>query len=139
MFGAPWDELDVSHVRAFLASAIDEGINWEAKGDDAKGPCRSHSVRKAVCAFANSHLGGFIIVGAVHDGGAGGWSLPGLRRPPSGSLADWLTETIRSGVEPWTSPLIKTWPGPEGPIAVVRIDPVALPPAITVVWRITVH
>ena len=65
LFGVPWDQIEFAEVASFLSGATDEGVTWEAKGDDERGAWHPRGVRKAVCAFANSFLGGYIIVGAV--------------------------------------------------------------------------
>ena len=79
IFGVDWDALTISAVRRFLSAAGQEPLTWEAKAD-GKGPLHPATVRKAICAFANSDLGGFLIIGATESGT--GWALPGLQLQP---------------------------------------------------------
>jgi Schlafen, AlbA_2 len=96
IFGVPFDELALEHVRTFLAGAEDESILWEAKG----GGERPHPrvVRKAVCGFANSR-GGYLILGADRPDDT--WSLSGI---DFGSNVEeprtWLDQVIRDGMSP---------------------------------------
>jgi hypothetical protein len=128
IFGVEWAELKLSDVETFLADAGDEALTWEAKAD---GDQRLHpgSIRKAVCAFANSDLGGYLILGAKRTDGA--WRLVGLTQP-SGELSTWVTN-IAAQVRPTPNVDVKTWPptGERGPVAVVWIPNVAESPAMT--------
>ena len=51
IFGVSWAELQVDHVRRFLADAGPEPLLWEAKGTEL----RADVIRVQVCGFANSH------------------------------------------------------------------------------------
>ncbi len=72
-FGPDWDDLSLEHVQAFLDEPRNEGLTWESKGDDI----RAEHVREAVCAFGNSILGGFLILGAKQDTTTKVWSVNG--------------------------------------------------------------
>jgi hypothetical protein len=67
IFGVPWTELDLPDVEAFLEQADDEPLLWEAKGTQLD----PNEVRRQVCGFANSHEGGFLILGASRAKGGG--------------------------------------------------------------------
>lgn len=60
IFGAPLHELTLETLREFMASAEDEPLLWEAKATQIS----PGEVRKQVCGFANSHDGGYLILGA---------------------------------------------------------------------------
>lgn len=126
------DTVTVPQVRAFLRDAEeDEGLLWEAKADDP-GALRPEPIRKAVCAFANSRDGGLIIVGAKFVAGSG-WSLPGLRNPPNIPIARWLDQVIQAGVNPVPIHFIRTFKATpaRGPVALVKVLPLAIKPAVT--------
>src|SRR3954469_26053478 len=94
IFGPPWGELRLEHVQAFLDEADDEPLLWEAKGTKLD----KSEVRRQVCAFANSHEGGYLILGADRPPTTGeepepGWQLEGVSFP-GGEPQTWLTEII---------------------------------------------
>jgi predicted HTH transcriptional regulator len=66
LFDVGWNELDLQHVREFLADADEEGVTWEAKAEDERGRLRPDSIRKAACGLANQ-IGGYLFLGARHD------------------------------------------------------------------------
>jgi hypothetical protein len=122
--GADWSGLTLVDVETFLAAADDEPLLWEAKGAGAD----AHHVRKTVCAFANSHDGGYLIIGAeqTDDGfqltGRGFDEEPGL----------WVTNTVRDGVRPWPAIDWRVFPVDAGRhVVVVWTPPLATPPCIT--------
>lgn len=123
VFGPAWADLELEHVEAFLEQdAEDEPLLWEAKGTKLD----RHEIRKQVCGFANSHEGGYLILGAKRQGER--WALDPLEFPEE--PAPWINKLIRDGgVRP--IPDIDTRPFPAGNgrhVAVVRVDRVASPP-----------
>ena len=126
IFGVPWNDLRLEHVERFLAEAGPEPLLWEAKGINAdKG-----EIRRQVCGFANSHDGGYLIIGA--DESRGRWSLDGVGfpdEPPS-----WISSVIgNGGVTPYPDGLdTKSW-SVDGArhVAVVWIPPTPTPPCNT--------
>ena len=128
IFGVDWDALTIAAVRRFLSAAGQEPLTWEAKAD-ARNPLHPATVRKAICAFANSDLGGFLIIGATESGT--GWALPGLQHPIR-DLGAWIGNIARE-VRPTPPVDIRTFrrAASRGPVAIVWIPPVAEPPAMT--------
>jgi hypothetical protein len=127
IFSQSWDALDASSINAFLADEVDEGLLWEAKGD-GRDPLGPHVIRKAVCGFANSERGGYLVVGAEKRDGR--WQVVGLANPPD-DLTTWLENYISTGVRPSPTHAIRALQGSDGPAAIVSIDPVDVPPALT--------
>lgn len=127
-FGVPLARLSLRQLERFLAGAGDEPLTWEAKGDGDR-PLHSGTVRKAICAFANSDLGGWLILGATQ--GDDGWRLVGLSRPPR-DLGSWASNIARE-VRPTPAIDIRTWrrTPARGPVALVWVPPVSEPPAMT--------
>jgi hypothetical protein len=126
IFGVPWNDLEFDHVAAFLADADTEPLLWEAKGTDiTKG-----EVRKQVCGFANSHDGGYLILGA--DCRQGAWQLDGAEfddEPPT-----WVSNVVgNASVTPYPDGLdTRAWDTTAGrSLAVVRILPTPTPPCNT--------
>ncbi len=127
-FRVTWERLDLPDLRAFLAEGPDESLTWEAKGPDV----RTEHVRRAVCAFANSELGGFLILGAARAGPTAPWTVGGWT--PKTEPALWVEDCLANGgVRPRPSIDIRAWSIGDGPerVAVVAIRPVAVPPALT--------
>jgi hypothetical protein len=134
LFGVPWETLDEARVTAFLKEAGDEGLTWEVKGDLHRSEWpRREQIEKAVCGFANSRLGGVLIVGAERtDKRAPGWTLPGLQPPLEAETELAISRTIRTGVRPTPPFRVKAWEVGEGrKAAVVWVAPVDRPPSIT--------
>jgi hypothetical protein len=127
-FGAVWADLTLEHLEAFLDGAGDEPLTWEAKADGDQ-PLNRGTVRKAICAFANSDLGGYLILGAARVGDV--WQLVGLSRPPP-DLSAWISGIARD-VRPTPAVDVKTWPktAKRGVVAVVWVPTVPEPPAMT--------
>ena len=129
-------DIRVADIEGFLAAAEeDEGLNWEAKCDDPQGlnALGKNDIRKAVCAFANGRVNGVVIIGAEYDKRAKEWRLPGLRKPPVIPLRRWLDQVIRDGLTPVPEYDLRTFrsePG-RGPVAFLRIRPLAIKPAVT--------
>lgn len=127
LFGVAWDELELSHVQAFLAleGREHESLTWEAKGGDI----RPDMIHKAVSAFANSVLGGYLILGAAHDSETGVWQTPGVEYPSEPGV--WLSQVASAmigapGID------VRAWriDGARH-LALVAIPPAAVPPVIT--------
>jgi len=139
-FGVPWDDLDAPALIRFLDAVGQdgEGITWEAKGDDVQGAIRAATVEDAVAGMANGFYVGYIVVGAVWDKGAGRWRLTGLKHPKGDELATWIDQVI-DGVTPRPPVEIKPLACNEGPGAVIRVQPLAVPPAITSSGRLLIR
>ena len=126
IFGVPWSELRIEHVRRFLQSAGPEPLSWEAKGTELS----RNELRVQVCGFANSHDGGYLILGATEANGR--WVLDGLEFPADPPT--WVTDVIGDhAVLPYPDGLdTKAFSvGDARHVAVVRIPPVATPPCNT--------
>jgi hypothetical protein len=129
IFGVPWGDLELDHVRHFLADAPSEPLLWEAKGVKA----HPDEIRKQVCGFANSHEGGYLIIGA-EQGSDGSWSLSGVTFRDEAPL--WISNVVgdrERGVRPYPEGLdTRALPTADGrQVAIVRIPPIATPPCIT--------
>jgi Schlafen, AlbA_2 len=131
IFGVAWEELELDYVRAFLDTAGDEGILWEAKATDPRredARIEASLIREPICGLANS-IGGYVIVGAVRDAETKEWSLPGVIFPhdePKTWLDD-VAETLRP--RPKTDS--KAWKIEDNRVvAVVQVEPVAVPPCM---------
>jgi hypothetical protein len=134
LFGVSWKELEISHLISFLQVAGDEGLTWEVKGDrKASRWPRREQVEKAVSGFANSQLGGILIIGAERDKKSEpGWSLAGLSPPTEQETEMAISRIIRSGVRPTPPFRVKAWTvAVERKAAVVWVEPVDRPPSIT--------
>jgi len=135
IFGVLWSDLTLEHVQAFLKEAGDEPLLWEAKGTKLDG----RAIRRQVCGFANSHEGGYLILGAEQlPGGAGAdsvaglWKLDGVEFPDE--PATWVSNVIgdpEGGVRPVPDFDVAAWPAPDGHVAVVRVIPTSTPPCMT--------
>jgi hypothetical protein len=126
IFGVPWNGLTLDAVQAFLVDAGDEGLTWEAKGTERPRP---GSVRKHVCAFANS-IGGFFIVGASRDGETGPWRLDPIEFEGD-EPGPWFSKVIRNGLQPVPRYDVNEWTIDGKRVAIVNIDPIAEPPCMT--------
>jgi hypothetical protein len=127
-FGVPWERLELDDVRRFLGEGPDESLTWEAKGGDI----RPEHVRRAVCAFANSELGGFLVLGVSREGPERAWRIGGWI--PRDEPALWIGNSLAfGGVLPPPAVDIRVWRIDRGPeyVAVVAVDPASVPPAIT--------
>lgn len=130
IFGTAWSELGLANVQAFLDEAEDEPLLWEAKGTKLE----KGEVRLQVCAFANSHEGGYLILGARAEGERSErrWVLDGLAFPDE--PITWVTNVIADperGVRPRPDFDVAAWPAPSGHVAVVQVAPTSTPPCIT--------
>jgi hypothetical protein len=134
LFGVAWGALDRLQVDAFLQDAGNEGLTWEVKGDvkTARWP-RREQVEKAVGAFANSQLGGVLIIGAERrDRRTPGWDLVGVAPPAETEPEMALDKVIRTGLDPIPPFRVQVWRLAEDRFAgVVWVEPTPEPPAIT--------
>jgi hypothetical protein len=93
IFGVPWEQVELDHVRAFLETAGDEGILWEAKATDprrADAKIEASVIREPICGLANS-IGGYVIVGC-RVSKLGFLAEPGVLTPskaPGGDRCVW--------------------------------------------------
>jgi hypothetical protein len=132
--GVTWEALEEKQLAAFLGQAGDEGLTWEVKGGDEEGSWpRREQIEKAVGGFANSELGGVLIIGAKRRAkGKPGWDLNGLKPPKEEETELAIAKKIRGGVRPTPNFRVKAWPTSEGrKAAIVLVSPVDRPPAIT--------
>ena len=134
------DEVQLDHVREFLADAGEEGVTWEAKADDDEertrpegeqpGRLRKNTIRKAVSGLANQ-IGGYLVIGARWDKDAQRWHLPGVLIDASEPEL-WLQTVIDSGTAPAPRCRIKSWSlDRDRTVALVEVEPVAQPPCMT--------
>lgn len=130
IFAAPWPDLDLENVTTFLSDADDEPLVWEAKGTKLD----ANEVRRQVCAFANSHEGGYLVLGAervAREGSESVWSIEGVPFP--GEPRTWISDVVGNpdrGVRPRPDFDIQVWKAERGHVAVVRISPTSTPPCI---------
>jgi hypothetical protein len=112
-------------VQAYLDEAEDEPLLWEAKGT------RLHKseVRAQVCGFANSHEGGYLILGT--DEAEDGWRTIGVAfdSEPTTWLSDVIGDPER-GVRPRPDFDIRAWPTEAGHVVVMRVRPTSTPPCM---------
>jgi Putative DNA-binding domain len=134
LFAVPWEVLDKPQVETFLDTAGNEGLTWEVKGDAKSGRWpRREQIEKAVGAFANSQLGGVLLVGAERrDRRSPGWDLVGVGPPAESEPELALARVIRTGVDPVPPYRIRAWQldGVRWSAA-VWVEPTPEPPTIT--------
>lgn len=129
IFDVAWTALTYAGLERFLAEQTgEEPLHWEAKAD-GRSPLHGNSIRKAISGFANSHDGGYLIVGAAEVDDR--WRIVGLRDPPRGELGGWLDRIVRSGVRPVPDYAVRVLRRRAPKVAIVAVDPVAEPPCIT--------
>jgi len=130
IFGASWNDLRLDHVQTYLDQADDERLLWEAKGTTLD----KNEIRRQVCAFANSHEGGYLILGAGRASGASvehRWALDGVSFP--GEPRPWITDVVvdlERGVRPRPDFDVVAWETTNGHVAVVRVTPTSTPPSL---------
>ncbi len=123
-FGGPWREVDLGRVERFMADATDEGLTWEAKGSII----RPEHVLRAGSGFANSVLGGILVLGAQRTADRG-WTLPGIDLPAEPAV--WISAAMRR-LRPVPAFDVKSFGRSDGrPVVVVIVRPVATPPCLT--------
>lgn len=103
IFGVDWDDLQLEHVEAFLASAGGEPLTWEAKGTEL----RAEQVTKHTCGFANAIEGGYLLLGFQRDGGA--WKATGCAFP-GGDPPVWVSNVVRNTLRPRPRVDVRGWP-----------------------------
>lgn len=125
VFGPDWDELSFDAVKAFLSDAPAEPLEWEAKEDWNPG-----AIRAAVCGFANSHDGGYLLLG-VGGREDGTWKIVGIEAPDSPNAVSDLI--ANGGVTPYPEGLDShPFPVADGRyLVVIRVPPVSTPPCLT--------
>ena len=114
--------LALDDVRELLDDAESEPLHWEAKGIAIK----PGEVRRQICGFANSHDGGFLVLGTDVQDGA--WVLDGVEFPTD-DLPSWVS-SVAEGVQPYPDGL-DTQPirvDDRRRIAVVWVPPTPTPP-----------
>ena len=124
IFGVRWDDLGLADLGRFLADAEPEPLLWEAKGIEV----RADEVRRQVCGFANSHEGGYLIIGATQARDRS-WSLDGVEFPDEPPT--WIGNVVGNrGVNPYPDGLdTRTLPTSGGRhVAVVHVPPTPTPP-----------
>lgn len=130
IFGPTLDKLTVADLGAFFSDAPSEALEWEAKSELNAG-----SIRKQVCGFANSHDGGYLVLGIQDPKQGGTWGLEGVVFP-GGDAPDYVTNLIATGparVTPYPDGLdVRALDVGDGKqIAVVAVPPVPVPPCMT--------
>jgi hypothetical protein len=127
IFGVSWNALDLEHVKRFLRDAGPEPLLWEAKGTEIK----PGEIREQVCGFANSHDGGYLVLGAEQREDAS-WALLGVEFPADPTT--WVSDIVgHGGVSPYPEGLdTRAWPVADNRhVAVVWIPPTPTPPCNT--------
>jgi hypothetical protein len=129
IFGVDWAELTLKDVGAYLKTADAEPLTWEAKGTRLD----PGEVRRQVCAFANGHEVGYLILGARQVGAEPerAWQLDGLPFPDE--AATWISNVVgdlTAGVRPRPEFDVVAWEAEAGHVAIVRVRPIATPPCI---------
>lgn len=127
VFGPSWDDLTLDDVAAFLHDAPSEPLEWEAKSDWNPG-----AIRAAVCGFANSHNGGYLLLGVEKKKGEP-WTIDGVKTPNGDPPSD-VTDLIDNrGVTPFPDGLdVRSFAIDGGKhVAVVRVPPTPTPPCLT--------
>jgi hypothetical protein len=127
IFGASWHDLELQHVERFLDDAGPEPLLWEAKGTEIK----AGEIREQVCGFANSHDGGYLILGVQQRADAS-WELSGAEI--AADPTTWISDILgHGGVSPYPDGLdTRAWLVADGRyVAVVWIPPTPTPPCNT--------
>lgn len=125
-FGVDWDRLTLVEVEAYFGANLDESLTVEAKGSQV----HSGHVTREVNAFANSDLGGFLVLGVHRKDRKSPWIVEGWE-PPDESTT-WVSNIVTTTMDP--VPRIDVLPLPMGGsrvVTVVRVWPVPLPPSVT--------
>jgi hypothetical protein len=123
-FGERWEHLTLTDVEAFLATAGEGALTWECKA----GRARPEQIVRTAAGFANSELGGYLILGADWVGGA--WVLTGADLVPD--VTAWLgTAVDRLAPRPHHDARTFTIEATGVRIAVLAIEPVDVPPCLT--------
>jgi hypothetical protein len=97
LFGVPWERLEPEQVKRLLAEGETEPLLWEAKGTELK----PGEVRAQVCGFANSHDGGFLILGARWDRDESRWVPEDRTSSKSAEAPFRLSTTSVASLKAW--------------------------------------
>lgn len=125
LFAVPFADLTLDRLSDFLEGAEPEPLLWEAKGGRK---LDAHTVRKQVGGFANSHEGGYLILGASEEDGR--WTLDGWPFPDD-EPPRWVTSCLQEGVRPLPRYDVRSFDVNYGRrVAVVEIDPLDAGPCI---------
>jgi predicted HTH transcriptional regulator len=125
-FGPSWEDLNLDALGAFFMLGEEETLTWECKG----GEVGSKNIVRAVCGFANSNRGGYLVLGVSGGPSKGGW-VPNGWVPPTEARV-YLGQVIADGVAPQPPFDVQSWALPDGrEVSVVQVGRVAVPPAIT--------
>lgn len=131
IFGNEWADLTLEDVKAFLdrSDDKDEPLVWEAKGTrfDKK------ELRRQVCAFANGHEVGYLILGADQPTGATEWTVDGvpIEGEPRPAITDAIVD-VDGGVRPRPDfDIVAVLEAPKGHVVIVEIQPTSTPPCLT--------
>jgi hypothetical protein len=133
LFGATWERLSLDHLRRFLAQAGDEGLTWEVKGDreQSRWP-RPQQIEKAASGFANSALGGVLLIGVERQEPGRSWLLKGLAAPAESEIVLAVGKVMRDGLRPVPEFRVRSWELESNRhVAVLWVRPVAEPPCLT--------
>jgi hypothetical protein len=126
LFAVPFSELTLADLDVFMAGAEPEPLLWEAKGGQKLDP---HAVRRQCGGFANSHEGGYLILGAT-EAGVGKWTLDGWPFP-EGEAPRWVTSCLQEGVRPVPRYDVRTFRvDNDHQVAVVEVQPLGAGPCI---------
>jgi hypothetical protein len=127
-FGAPWDALTVDELRTFFAvQGRNESLTWEAKG----GPPDPKEVARQVCGFANTVLGGYLVLGAEQHKQTASWSLTGSRFPDT-DPDRWVSGVVASRLDRRPQIDVRSYEmGGGQSVAVVWVPPSPVPPCVT--------
>lgn len=113
--------LELADVERLLDDAQAELLHWEAKGVEIK----PGTVRKQICGFANSHDGGYLILGT--SAVQGKWTFDGAEFPGNDPLT-WISDVARGLRAPRTRRLDPAGRRPAStglPFACQRAGPIA--------------
>jgi hypothetical protein len=116
-------QLTLEDVKQFLGAAEDEGLTWEAKAGDIK----PATVQKAVAGFANSELGGVLVLGAAQD--ADGWRIAPFSIPGD-EPGTWLSSVILR-LKPVPRHRVEVRTDAAERLVLVEVETVAEPPCLT--------
>ncbi len=135
IFGPSLGELTLEDVEQYLSRADTEPLLWEAKGTGDRGESTrpdAKTVREQVCGFANSHEGGYLILGASRRDGR--WVCDGVAFPDK-EPETWVVNVIADptyGIKPRPDvDFSRAFATTEGrTLLVVKIAPATTPPCI---------